>query len=264
MPHRVFFPSTRASSISHPPHPNLTSQTRVNKMHWHTSLPLLFALAAHTTANSAATCISPISTLYSSHPKCAQSCLGCIDSNESFAHACDINSNCCQGPEALKFIPLVYGCVSSVCDAVEAQKSWEVFLRNCRRQGYVVDERDTPGGYVYVVGGGDEGLSTGTTATTASTTGTTSRGDGKGTATVTGALPGETAGGSGNGGTVSGQDGNAGSSPSSGLGKGEIIGISLGAVSAVAAVVGLGLRWKHLQIAKRNAAAIGPGEGGKI
>ncbi|KAK3353741.1 hypothetical protein B0T25DRAFT_518741 [Lasiosphaeria hispida] len=39
---------------------------------------------------------------------------------------------------------------------------------------------------------------------------------------------------------------------SSGLQKGEIIGISLGAVSALAAVVGLWLRWRHLQVAKQN------------
>jgi hypothetical protein len=224
------------------------------------SLPLLLALTSSAAANSAATCISPISTLYFSHPKCAQSCLGCIDSNESFAHACDINSNCCQGSEALKFIPIVYGCVSSVCDAAEAQKSWEEFLRNCRRNGYPVDEGDTPGGYVYVVGGDGNGSKT------------TGVGTGTGTA-VASAPPVKTAdggegNGNGNGATPSGQSGgggNAGSSgSSSGLGKAEIIGISLGAVSAVAAVVGLALRWKHLQIAKRNAAAIGPGEGGKI
>ncbi|KAK4443125.1 hypothetical protein QBC34DRAFT_478490 [Podospora aff. communis PSN243] len=264
-----FFPRGQSLTLS----ANLTPIIRVVNMRL--SLPVLLAFSSSAAANSAATCISAISALYFSHPKCAQSCLGCIDSNESFAHACDINSNCCQGPEAIKFIPLVYGCVSTVCDAAEAQKSWGEFLRNCRRNGYPVDEADTPGGYVYVVGsgGGGDGVKTGTTmGTLTAMTGTgappesTVGGSGSGSGSESGS--GEVIGDASGNGAASGQtggDGNAGSSgSSSGLGKGEIIGISLGAVSAVAAVVGLALRWKHLQIAKKNAAAIGPGEGAKI
>lgn len=101
-------------------------------------------------ANSATTCFTPISPLFASHPKCAQSCLGCLDSNESFAHACDINGDCCQGPKATAFIPLVYGCVKMACSSTDSQASWEEFLKNCARRGYPVSEQDTPSGYLYI------------------------------------------------------------------------------------------------------------------
>jgi len=100
--------------------------------------------------NSTATCSTSLSTLYASHPQCAQSCLGCEDSNESFANGCDINGGCCQGYNALTFIPLVYNCVKTTCLAAEQQASWEEFLRNCASRGYSVSAADTPEGYSYV------------------------------------------------------------------------------------------------------------------
>lgn len=116
--------------------------------------PTCFLLvAAHSffevAANSAQTCLTPISALYSAHPACAQSCLGCEGSNESFAHGCDINSTCCQGPDS-SYILLVYGCVKTVCSVDDAAKSWNVFLKNCVGKGYPVGVENTPVDYVYV------------------------------------------------------------------------------------------------------------------
>ncbi|KAK5662122.1 hypothetical protein OQA88_8027 [Cercophora sp. LCS_1] len=111
---------------------------------------LILSLLPLVAAQSASTCVSPISVLYNAHPECARSCLGCTDSNESFAHACDINGACCQGYNALTFIPLVYGCVKTTCTEADAQASWEEFSRNCARRGFPVNEGDTPGGYEFV------------------------------------------------------------------------------------------------------------------
>lgn len=41
---------------------------------------------------------------------------------------------------------------------------------------------------------------------------------------------------------------------SSGLQKGEIIGIALGAISALAAIIGVGIRWRQLHMAKKQAS----------
>ncbi|KAM7212829.1 hypothetical protein V8F06_011775 [Rhypophila decipiens] len=214
------------------------------------SLHLL--LTHQATANSAATCITPISGRFSAHPECAQSCLGCTDSNESFAHVCELDSSCCQGDTASLIIPLVYSCVKTTCSESEAQKSWEVFSVNCGRKGVPVDEADTPSGYLFVSPSNNSGT---TTRTAGAVPGPTSLslpgGDQTGTITISTSPtatiipPAEKPGPN---------DGS--SSSSKGLGTGEIVGIALGAVSALAAVVGLGLRWKHLQLAKKNGTVI--------
>ncbi|KAK4215416.1 hypothetical protein QBC37DRAFT_458986 [Rhypophila decipiens] len=212
------------------------------------SLHLL--LTHRATANSAATCVTPISGRFSAHPECAQSCLGCTDSNESFAHVCELDSSCCQGDTASLIIPLVYSCVKTTCSESEAQKSWEVFSVNCGRKGVPVDEADTPSGYLFVSASNNRGT---TTRTTEAVPGTTSLSGGDQPSTITISTsptaeiipPAEKPGPN---------DGS--SSTSKDLGTGEIVGIALGAVSALAAVIGLGLRWKHLQLAKKNGTVI--------
>ncbi|KAM7191770.1 hypothetical protein V8F33_008737 [Rhypophila sp. PSN 637] len=208
-----------------------------------------YILTRQATANSAATCVTPISGRFSAHPTCAQSCLGCTDSNESFAHVCELDSSCCQGETASLIIPLVYSCVKTTCSESEAQKSWEVFLNSCGRKGVPVLEADTPSGYSFVSAGNDRGR---TTRTAEAAPGTTALQGSDQTSTIaistsqTAAIipPAEKPGPN---------DGS--SSFSKGLGTGEIVGIALGAVSALAAVIGLGLRCKHLQLAKKNGTA---------
>ncbi|KAK0712599.1 hypothetical protein B0T26DRAFT_714730 [Lasiosphaeria miniovina] len=196
-------------------------------------------------ANSAATCTTPISALYALHPECARSCLGCVDSNESFSHNCEINGNCCRGSTATTVIPLVYGCVETSCSAADRQASWAEFLRNCANHGNPVSRADTPAGYSYinfdVTTGADTPLSSGSTTgpQVPSTASSSTVGNGAASPTQTTIQT-----------TNSDQRGS-----SSGLQKGEIIGIALGSVSALCAVVGLGLRWRHLRMEKKRGSA---------
>lgn len=220
---------------------------------------LLQLLIGHAVANSAATCTSPISAEFNRYPECARSCMGCIDSNESFAHGCDINSGaCCQGSNALAFIPLVYACVSTTCGgAGEAQNAWEKFMEHCARVGSPVDERDTPAGYEYssVVVPATITTQTGTTAPSTPTTGTGSNGAGTNTGTPSTDSP------SGSTTSPAPQQPASDGGSKSGLGTGEIVGVALGAVSAVAALIGLYFRWKHLRLAKKNVSAANPEDG---
>ncbi|KAK1831665.1 hypothetical protein QBC39DRAFT_433788 [Podospora conica] len=117
------------------------------------SLKHFILAAAYTTIataqnpNSAVTCSRPIRSLYAAHPPCAQSCLGCDASNETFEHNCELNTQCCGGSIARAVVPLVYACVREACASeADAQASWEEFLGNCARHGTVVDEADTPPG----------------------------------------------------------------------------------------------------------------------
>jgi len=122
-----------------------------------TSSGIATVAAQNINPNNATTCATPIRTVYASHPECAQSCLGCNASNETFEHNCDVDSTCCGGPIAQAIIPLVYACVRAACPKAEdAQASWEEFLGNCARRGAVVEEGLTPGGYVYVKFGTSE------------------------------------------------------------------------------------------------------------
>ena len=105
------------------------------------------------TASPAATtaCVTPIDPLFAFHSTCAQACLGCVDSNESFAHSCELAGDCCQGPKAVGLIPLVYGCVKRSCSATDAQASWEEFLKACAKNGHQVAQENTPSGYSYII-----------------------------------------------------------------------------------------------------------------
>ncbi|KAK0715368.1 hypothetical protein B0H67DRAFT_580535 [Lasiosphaeris hirsuta] len=216
----------------------------------------LFVLIQAVTANSAATCTTEISALFNAHPECARSCLGCTDSNESFAHGCDINAGCCQGYNALTFIPLVYGCVKTTCSDVERQMSWEEFMRNCARRGYPVSKEDTPGGYEFVS----------FSAATTTARPTTNVGGSNGMPEVTGtgdprSTDGETTGDPRlPGGLNQTNVGDVPSEPKSGLSTSEIVGIALGSVSALAAVVGLVFRWRHLRLVKKQAEVMSEGK----
>ncbi|KAM7191231.1 hypothetical protein V8F20_009409 [Naviculisporaceae sp. PSN 640] len=159
---------------------------------------------------------------------------------------------CCQGQNALSYIPLVYGCISTSCDGTQAQESWQEFLGHCARVGSPVDERDTPNGYEYV-----SVVFLTTAANTAqiggpslptSGTGTGTNGDG----TRTGSLSADSAP-TGSTTTPPPEQAASDNSSKSGLGTGEIVGIALGAVSAFAALAGLYFRWKHLRLAKKTA-----------
>lgn len=157
--------TTIAAVIPHPNHQKITSAPSTPShpkapVHPPTMAAALLLLAAtlttaqtNTNPNDTTTCPSPIRGLYASHPACAQSCLGCDASNETFEHNCDVNSSCCSGPIAEVMIPPVYACVRRACARAapgDAQASWEEFLRNCAGRGRVVGEEGTPGGYASV------------------------------------------------------------------------------------------------------------------
>lgn len=133
--------TTIAAVIPHPNHQKTTSAPSTPShpkapVHPPTMAAALLLAATLTTAqtttnpNDTTTCPSPIRGLYASHRACAQSCLGCDASNETFEHNCDVNSSCCSGPIAEVMIPPVYACVRRACATAapgDGQASWEEF-----------------------------------------------------------------------------------------------------------------------------------------
>lgn len=142
--------TTIAAVIPHPNHQKTTSAPSTPShpkapVHPPTMAAALLLLAATLTTaqtttnpNDATTCPFPIRGLYAFHPACAQSCLGCDASNETFEHNCDVNSSCCSGPIAEVMIPPVYACVRRACAMAapgDAQASWEEFCEELCGEG---------------------------------------------------------------------------------------------------------------------------------
>lgn len=142
--------TTIAAVIPHPNHQKTTSAPSTPShpkapVHPPTMAAALLLLAATLTTaqtttnpNDVTTCPFPIRGLYAFHPACAQSCLGCDASNETFEHNCDVNSSCCSGPIAEVMIPPVYACVRRACAMAapgDAQASWEEFCEELCGEG---------------------------------------------------------------------------------------------------------------------------------
>jgi hypothetical protein len=114
-------------------------------------LILFFSLVPSTYA--VGECLSPCpeepSTFWNDYPICARSGLGCIRSADSLAHSCG-TEGCCVGNRLVLYG--AFDCVSRGCrtEIGAAQRSWELFVATCAKNGYQVDSADTPAGYATV------------------------------------------------------------------------------------------------------------------
>ncbi|KAI0165782.1 hypothetical protein GGR57DRAFT_448716 [Xylariaceae sp. FL1272] len=134
------------------------------------ALIILDSVQACTTSN-----FDPI---YDPYPLCAQSCLGCKDTDylTNFENNCDYASGDCCSSLQHDSITATWDCVATTCGGATAQEAFDTFVRFCADKNQPLAEADVPPGYTVNVstnsttngtntdggggGGGGGGLST--------------------------------------------------------------------------------------------------------
>jgi len=115
---------------------------------------LLSCIGPSLQVDSNPACIVPLDDTYAVYPLCARWCVGCDDGEKRFGHNCYYPSGqCCfsngDSPLQQTVIAATWGCVSDACSGNDAQKAFEVWLKDCANKGQPARESSVPAGFEF-------------------------------------------------------------------------------------------------------------------